>query len=188
MLNLQITIPGECPIKKNAAKHQSFYWDKNRKVKIPLPYNIVYYTKEYKDWVKTGIVHLHNYKEFMMREHSVTFPLTGSYFVSFWIFRSKKDSLEESRSKVDLINLLEAPQDLLSGRAGNFLDTKSKKFDHSYYQILQDDNCRIITSLGTSKVFYDITPRTVIYISSFSMEKYLEVHKILHTENGVVGA
>lgn len=182
MHSLSITIPGECPIKKNAAKHQSFYWDKKRGAKIPLPYNIVYYTKEYKDWVKTAIIHLHNFKEFATRELQITFPLAGSYFVSFWIFRSKSDSLEDSKSRVDLTNLLEAPQDLLSGRAGNFLDTKSKKFDHTYYQILADDNCKIITNLGTSKVFYDLVPRTVIYISPFTMEKYLEIHKILHSD------
>lgn len=182
MCNLQITIPGECPIKKNSAKHQSFIWDKKRKMKVPLPYNLVYYTKEYKDWAKNAIIHLHNFKEFATREYQITFPLTGSYFVSFWIFRSRSDSLSESRGRVDLTNLIEAPQDLLSGRVGNFLDTKSKKFDHSYYQILEDDNSKVIVNLGTSKVFYDPVPRVVIYIAPFSMEKYLEMHKLLYSE------
>lgn len=177
---IQFTIPGECPIKKNAAKHQSFRWDKKRQIKIPLPYNLVYYTERYKEWVKNSIGTLMAIKNLLKREHpEISLPLAGSYFVAFWIWRSRNDVIGESKGKVDLTNLIEAPQDLLSGRAGNFLDTGKRKFDHSLYQLFDDDNCRIITCLTTSRIFFDPSnPRIQVFISPFNESKFIEAHKI----------
>lgn len=178
------TIPGECPIKKNAAKHQSFRWDKKRQIKIPLPYNLVYYTDTYKQWVKNAIGTMVAVKNLLLREYpGIKLPLSGSYFVAFWIWRSRTDALSNSKGKVDLTNLLEAPQDLLSGRAGNFLDTGKRKFDHSLYQIFADDNSNIITCLSTSRVLYDpVNPRTQVFISPFTEEKFIQSHKLIFGE------
>lgn len=173
---LQITIFGNCPIKKNDMTHQNFRWDRVRKIKIPLPYTVSYYNERYVEWAKRAVQQLMTFK----RVVKLNYPLQGSYFVSFWIWRSTRNVLEETKTKIDLSNLIEAPQDLLAGNVGNFMDTGKKKFDHSLYQILADDNCNIVTSLSTSKVFYDpVSPRTEIFLKPFDLIKFAKVHKYL---------
>ena len=177
---LQITLTGNCPIKKNNMKTQNFRWDKAKRIKIPLPYNITYYDKKYIDWATNAVQQLMTFKRIV----KLNYPLQGSYFISFWIWRDTRNVLEETKSKIDLSNLIEAPQDVLSGSAGNFLDRPNKPFDHSLYQILADDNCNIVTCLSTSKVFYTPSnPRTEIFIKPFDLEKFAKVHKYLfHVE------
>lgn len=173
---LQITITGNCPIKKNNMHTRNFRWDNVRKIKIPIPYNITYYDEKYIKWAKYAVQQLMTFK----RVVKLNYPLQGSYFVSFWIWRDTKNVLEETKTVIDLSNLIEAPQDLLSGKAGNFLDIGAKKFDHSLYQILADDNCNIVTCLTTSKVFYTpINPRTEIFLKPFDLTKFAKVHKYL---------
>jgi len=173
-----ITLQGNCPIKKNAAGKLWFRTDPKTKAKIPLKFPIIYYQDNYTKWAKEAVQHLIAWKQ----KCPVRFPLSGSYFVSFWIWRDTKNVLEESKGKIDLSNLIEAPQDVLAGSAGSFLDTKGHKFDHSLYQIFSDDNVNIITSLGTSKTFYTpVNPHTDIFISPFSLDKFAKVHKYIHS-------
>lgn len=168
-----IRLEGNCPIKKNAAGK---IWYRDGK---PLKFPIIYYQANYQKWAKEGVQHLMAFKQ---KFTAVKFPLTGSYFVSFWMWRDTRNVLEESKAKIDMSNLIEAPQDLLAGNAGNFLDTGKRKFDHSLYQILADDNCNIITSLGTSRVFYTPDdPHTDIFISPFSLDKFAKIHKFIHS-------
>lgn len=172
-----IRLEGNCPIKKNDV--DKIWYRMQGGKKVYLPYPLVYYNKRYTDWAKIAVQRLISFKE---KFTAVNFPLKGSYFVSFWIWRNTKNVLEETKSKIDLSNLIEAPQDLLSGSAGNFLDTGKRKFDHSLYQILEDDNCNIVTSLGTSRVFYTPNdPHTDIFISPFSLDKFAKIHKYIHS-------
>ena len=175
---IHIILKGECPIKKNAMKKLWFRTDKNGN-KIPLKFPIMYYPKPYEDWVKENIGLLATFKS---KHTDIKFPLSGSYFISFWWFRKRV-------ARVDFDNLSQAPMDLLAGDGGNFLDRKVKgqtvKYIHSQYQILADDNLSIVTCMPTSHLFYDpINPRTEIFIVPFDMRKFSLIHNYIFKDEG----
>lgn len=174
---LKIVIPGDCPVKKNTASHIWYRVNKATGVKLALDQPIMYYTDFYKNWAKASVKVLIDLK----RRWSITdkdnifnhLPLQGEYFVTFWIFRS-------TNVRADLSNLFEAPQDLLIGRVGNFLPARIKE---TMFQILSDDNSKIIKNHGGSQVFYDpVNPRTEIYITPFDLKKSIDITKIIHKD------
>lgn len=183
---LHFTILGDCPIKKNAAKTMWFRTDHlgNR---IPMKFPLHIWSDKYKEWASKAVQELALQK--LKLADKLDFPLMGSYFVSYWIFKASTRALAGTKGVVDLSNLIEAPQDLLAGNAGNFLDkvitvNKQKqtvKYEHSLYQILIDDNCNVVTSLGTSHVFYDpVNPRTEIFITPYDITTLTEYHYLIH--------
>ncbi len=162
-----IILKGECPIKKNAMKKLWFRTDKKGN-KIPLKFPIMYYPKEYENWVKDNIARLAVFKTKHYKD--IKFPLSGKHFVSFWWFRKRV-------ARVDFDNLSQAPMDILSGKGGNFL---GKDFKHSWYQIVADDNLDVITCMPTSHLFYDpINPRTEVFIVPFDMKKFSLIHNYI---------
>lgn len=175
MTNLHIIIPGDCAIKKNSMQKMFFRKDAQGRP-VPLKFPIYYYDDKYKKWAKEAVQALAVFKS---KNTHIKFPLTGSYFVSFWFFRSR--DAYSGNSKLDVSNLMEAPQDALAGNAGNFLDSGKNKYDHSIYQILDDDNCKVITSHPTCKVFFDpVKPRTEIFITEFDLKKFADIHKYIY--------
>jgi len=167
METLRIVLSGECPIKKNSMKKLWFRTDKNGN-QIPLKFPIMYYPKPYEEWVKENISHLAIFK---VKNPDIKFPLTGKYFISFWWFRKRV-------ARMDFDNLSQAPMDILAGNGGNFL---GKDYKHSWYQILADDNLDIVTCMPTSHLFYDpVNPRTEIFITSFDIEKFSNIHKYIY--------
>jgi Holliday junction resolvase RusA-like endonuclease len=167
METIRITLTGECPIKKNAMKKLWFRTDKKGN-QIPLKFPIMYYPKPYEEWVKQNISHLAIFK---VKNPDIKFPLTGKYFISFWWFRKRV-------ARMDFDNLSQAPMDLLAGNGGNFL---GKDYKHSWYQILADDNLDVVTCMPTSHLFYDpVKPRTEIFITSFDIEKFSNIHKYIY--------
>jgi hypothetical protein len=180
MINLKIVLPGEVPVKKNTVGQLWFRVDKKTGRKIPLATPITYYRPNYQKWAKAVVPILRRWKE--DNAHLYNFPLKGSYITSFVMFR-------KHRGTVDLSNLYEAPQDLLAGHAGNFLDTfrsrdgirEKVKFPHESYKILDDDNCNIICGHGASTVIYvPNNPRLEIFISEFKLEQTAFLLKNLH--------
>lgn len=180
MINLKIVLPGETPVKKNTVDQLWYRVDKKTGRKIPLPSPITYYKPNYQNWVKTVVPILERWKEDHQDEYS--FPLKGSYIVSFIMFR-------KHRGTVDLSNLYEAPQDLLAGNAGRFLDKirirdgikEKQPYNHERYKILDDDNCKIICGHGASTVIYvPSNPRLEIFISEYKLEHTAFLLKNLH--------
>lgn len=187
MVNFKIVIPGECAVKKNTVG-QMWYrtiTTKEGLIKtIPLSVPVKYYKKPYVEWAKKAVEVLSIFKsnlalhDNIYKGNKLIFPITEPVVVTYIFF------LKHER-KIDLSNLIEAPQDILSGNAGNFLDKKRKgetiKFDHSKYQILSDDNRWIIKNLGASTIMTDkVSPRTEIFITSFNLKIWAEVMKLLH--------
>ena len=167
MDTIRIILKGECPIKKNAMKKVWFRVDK-RGNKIPLKFPIMYYPKEYENWIKDNITRLAVFKTKYLKD--IKFPLSGKHFVSFWWFRRRV-------ARVDFDNLSQAPMDILSGKGGNFL---GKGYKHSWYQIMADDNLDIITCMPTSHLIYDpVNPRTEIFIVPFEMKKFSLIHNYI---------
>ncbi len=185
MINLKIVLPGECPIKKNCMGELWFRKDKATGLKIPLKQPVKYYSQAYVEWAEGAVQHL-----FVWKQRQSDFKiLSGSYFITFLFFR--KTSMEQV---IDLSNLYEAPQDVLQGKAGNFLDMVKTikgirhivKYDHDRYKILAEDSHQYITSHGASHIFYDpLNPRTEIYISEFNLQKLFEVFKLIHPDQEI---
>jgi len=168
-MNLRLIIPGNPAIKKNGMKHK--WWEYRNGKKVPLSVPITYYNDNYVEWAKNAIVHLvklrHNH---LLPEK----PLEGEYIVSFHFYRKDKPA------KIDLSNLYEAPQDLLSGNAGISMKVGVKRY---MFQIFSDDNSNIIVNHGASRCFFnDPNPRTVIYISEFTWAKWAQLFAICHPD------
>lgn len=182
---LHFIIPGDCPVKKNAA-HSMWFRNDQYGNKVPLKFPLHIWSDKYKDWAKIAVQELYLQKEKI--KDKIELPLMGSYFVSYWMFKQSTRALAGTKGKLDLTNLIEAPQDLLAGNAGNFLDktkvvegkSQKIKYDHTLYQIFSDDNCKIISSLSTSHIFYDaVNPRTEIFITPFDIHLMNELHIIV---------
>lgn len=185
MQTLKIVIPGQPVIKKNSTGKLWFYTDKKTGNKIPLPKPRTYYGKSYQKWAKRAVETLTVWKS---KHSELNFPLgqDGTTFVvSILCF------IDHSY-KVDLSNLVEAAQDVLTGNAGKALFDKirqkdgkkyKEKFDHFKYQVLSDDNFKVIKSLGASTIMIDpINPRTEIYISEFNLKLWSKMWKLLHPD------
>lgn len=194
MINFKLIIKGNCIVKKNTTGEQWYYTKKlggGATQKIPLNAPIKYYKKAYTDWAKEAVQTLIIFKNDLELgkiqpigeiQYPDKLPITDPVFFTCMFFVDRK-------TKIDLTNLLEAPQDVLTGNAGNFLDKtrtidKKKhkiKFDHSKYQIIEDDNYKFIPNLGGSRILYDPSnPRTEIFISSFNDKKYGEIFNMIH--------
>jgi len=140
--NFRIVLPGQAPIKKNSMGEMWFRTDKKTNAKIPLKAPIKYYSKAYTSWAKKNVIVLGNWKQ--QHEEEFSLPLSGAYIITFLFFR-------RTNERIDLSNLYEGVQDLLTGHAGNFLDkTTTKggvkrkiKFNHDLYKIFDDDNSDI---------------------------------------------
>ena len=153
-MEIKITLPGQCIIKKNTIQHSFFYKDKQGR-RIPRPAPISYYTPNYKEWAKDAIMACGNFK---IKHPEIQFPITEQINLScHFIFNNQK--------RVDMSNLLEGIQDVLAGNAGVFQDTIPK----SYYQIIEDDSVRIICSLDNCRFLYlpAEQPRTEITLTEF---------------------
>lgn len=187
MLNFKIVIPGECPVKKNTTGTLWFRWINTGglKKKIPLDTPIHYYSEPYQKWAREAVQHFAVYKnnlEINKDELMKSIPIKEPIFLSCIFFRKRSGI-------IDLSNLIEAPQDVLAGNAGNFLDHKRKidgkpvtvKYNHELYQILSDDNKDIVKCLAGSIILYDPgEPRTEIFISSFDLEKWGQIMRLIH--------
>jgi len=182
MLQIKIVIPGEPTVKKNTMKSM---WFKNvGGVKIPLKAPIRYYTKAYKEWAARAVLVMKEWK--YNNDGRYQLPFEGAYIVTMYLYKYRKDT-------VDLSALYEGVQDLLIGHIGNFLDRtrviggiKTKiKFDHSIYTIMKDDNCKVITNHGASKVWQvpqKSMAHTEIFITEYSYEKIRTIFNYLYPQ------
>jgi len=149
-----ITMPNNCIVKKNTARHSSFYKDKLGNL-IARKFPITYYTSAYKEWAKTAIIACYNYRQV---HPEIIFPLQGCYNLSCkFIF--------DKNIKVDITNLLEGVQDVLTGNAGILENTIPKEL----YQILADDSVKNIGSLDNCRFVYlpADEPKTIVTLTEF---------------------
>ena len=153
-MELKIIIPNQCIVKKNTIQYSMFYKDKQGR-RIPRPYPIAYYTKNYINWAKDAIIACGNAK---IQHPEIKFPIDEPINLScHFIFDNQKN--------VDMSNLLEGVCDVLAGNAGVCKDT----IPQSYYQILEDDSVRFICSLDNCRFLYlpAEESRTIVTITSF---------------------
>ncbi len=158
MLKVPITliIPG-CPIvKKNTRKTSNFRKDKKTGKLIMLPNPISYYSKAYNEWAKTAIM-----RAISLRQELVNagweLPITDKINLKCLFFF-------DADRVVDLSNLYEGVQDLLTGHAGVYED----KVPKNLYQIIMDDSVRFIGSHDGSRFYLDyINPRTEVILEPF---------------------
>ena len=153
-MELRITLPNQCIVKKNTIQYSYFYKDKAGR-KIPRSFPIAYYTKNYIDWAKNAIMACGNFK---VKHPEIKFPIdTAVNLACHFIFDNQKN--------VDMSNLLEGCLDVLAGNAGVCKDTIPK----SYYQVLEDDSVRFVCSLDGCRFLYlpAEKSRTEIIITDF---------------------
>lgn len=179
VINLRLVLPGDVPVKKNTVGELWYRVDRRSGNKIPLAKPIKYYQPVYKKWIGEHVVRVEEWKK---QHPEISFPLKGSFVCSFVMFRKR-------RGTVDLSNLYEAIQDLLNGHGGGFLNKfkvrqgrKTKvPYDHTRYQVLEDDDCKTIACHGASTVIYvPKNPRLEIFISEFKLEQIAFLLKNLH--------
>ena len=193
MINFKLVIPGNAIVKKNTTGQLWFRTVKDGGLvrKIPLAVPIVYYSEAYQNWAKQAVQTLGVFKSNLFLsngklpdENILRLPISEPIIVTYVFFISDK-------RRVDLSNLIEAPQDVLAGNAGNFLDAhrtvnKEKitiQYDHTKYQIIADDNREIVKNYGGSTIMYDPrSPRTEIFISSFDLSKWKQVMDACHPD------
>lgn len=150
---LKFTIPGQPIPKKNGKGLSFFYKDKmGRKILRPKP--VPYYTKQYTEWVKDAVQACAIFKNNMTIK-GFDFPIMHTINLMMLFF------VKDFRN-VDVSNLYQGPEDVMSGNAGE-LGTSVPPVT---FQILGDDNYKIVGSHDGSRVFYDNkNPRTMIYIT-----------------------
>lgn len=182
-INLKLTIPKTCAVKKNSMNEAWYRTIRDKKTgltkQVPLKRPARWYTDAYKTWASGAVQTLTIFKSnLVLRDNKLPdgsilhLPISEPVVITFIFF-------VDHRRVVDISNLMEAPQDVLAGNSGLKL---GKNFDHTSYQILSDDNSDIIKKVS-GDIFYDKTnPRTEIFISSWSMEKYAQSFKVLHPD------
>lgn len=182
MLQIKLVIPGEPTVKKNTMK--TMWFRETGGVKIPLKRPVRYYTTAYKKWAAKAILMMKEWK--VQNSGRYQLPFEGAYIVTMYLYKYRRDT-------VDLSALYEGVQDLLIGHVGNFLDRtrtiggiKTKiKFDHSIYTIMADDNCKIITNHGASKVWFvpeKSMAHSEIFITEYSAEKIEHIFNYLYPQ------
>lgn len=193
MINFKIVIPGNCIVKKNTVGQLWYRTVYNKSTglqqKIPLSQPITYYQEAYQKWAKSAIQFLGVFKNNLNLNNGklpdgtpLQLPIAEPVVLTCVFFLDRM-------TKVDISNLIEAPQDVLAGNAGNFMDSvrtvsgvKHKvPYNHDTYRILADDNKDIVKNLGGSTILYDPRyPRTEIFITSFDFANWKKTMDILH--------
>jgi len=187
-INFRVTIKGDPPIKKN---NMGKKWFIRKKMSggvfkdVPLKNPIIYYKKSYTDWAKQAVQQLAIFKSntesrgnLLEDGTPIKFPIAEPIFLTC-IFFTRRNIIGNTDIKLDLSNLIEAPQDLVCGNAGK--NTLGKNFNHNTYKLVVDDTCTIVKNLGGSTVLYDPSnPRIDIFISSYDHEKLKFVLENLH--------
>lgn len=154
---IKLAIPGVPIVKKNTRKTSSFRKDKQGRL-IPLSSPVSYYSKAYNEWAKVAIMRCVNLKQFLVKE-GWELPITDKINLKCLFFF-------DADRVVDLSNLYEGVQDLLTGHAGVYED----KVPKNLYQIIMDDSVRFIAGHDGSRFYLDyVNPRTEVYIEKFKI-------------------
>jgi hypothetical protein len=173
MNTIKIIIPEETAIKKNGMRKLYARKDKGGRL-VPLKFPLVYYTPKYTEYAKGAVLQLVKIKDELKKNPRITLPLKGKFVVSFLFFMKRQGT-------IDLSNMYEAPQDLLGANTGIESKLPKNLKNGDLYRILFDDSSDIIVNHGASRVFHDpANPRTEIFISEFTNQKWQEVFKIWH--------
>lgn len=147
-----IVIPG-CPrTKKNGITFSMFRFDQKTKRKILRPKPITILKKPYMEWTKIATQTLVVWKS---KQNGTSFPLMHKMNMKCLFYMDPKISV------VDLSALYEGIQDVMQGKGYAGVPAQ-------YYQIIADDNSRIIGSHDGSRVLVDaVNPRMEITLTPF---------------------
>lgn len=171
MIPMHLVIKGNPIVKKNTM-HTT--WFKNVigaggvVKKVPLEFPIKYYSKQYMAWAKKAVEQVLIWKN----THIQPFPINEPVIITVVFFLAKD-------YKVDLSNLVEGIQDVLTGASG--LNT-SKTLQHKHYQVLTDDSHRYF-KLENMVAFIDaVNPRMEVFISPYNPKAVGDILRGLHPE------
>ena len=153
---IKIVIPGTPMVKKNGSKVSAFIKNKKTGKLDQRDVPVHYYTKQYNEWAKKALPIVISLKNNLLAS-GWELPITDMVNLKCLFYF-------DANKVVDLSALYEAPQDLLTGRAGVYSETVPPDF----YKILMDDSVRFIASHDGSRFLLDyVNPRTEIYIEAF---------------------
>lgn len=151
---IKIVIPGNAIVKKNSKKTSLFTKSKKTGRLIQLKRPITYYSKQYNEWSKDAVQACAIVKT---KHPKIIFPITTRIILKMLFFFDKN-------IKVDLSNLYEGVQDIITGNC------HSVNIPNNLYKILEDDSVRFILGHDGSRFLLDqLNPRTEVYLIPFKL-------------------
>lgn len=151
MIEIKLSIPGIPRVKKNNATTSYRVKNKNGGYTY-LDKPIHYYTDAYKEWVRGAVQMLAVYKT---HHPEIKFPIADKMNLKCLFF------MKDNRV-VDLINLMQGIQDVLSG------SERWLNVNPILYQIIEDDSNRYVGSIDGSRILLNpVNPHMEVFITPY---------------------